>query len=323
MRTRTLATLLVLLACGPLAAPPSSAQSLATDPDSARILTEDIARFWTSWDRLDASASHDDSVRVFQEGYLDPGSAGLDAFTELRIGSAEHLVDQVSRRQRYYEAIRPNTLRSADLTGAIREGMRGLHARYPAAVFPDVYLLIGRMNSGGTLTEAGLYIGTELYGRDDQTPLEELTAWEHSVTASIDRLPCIVLHELMHYQQNTAPSRNLLAQSIREGSADFLARLVVGCSINDHLVPYGDANEAALWTQFRTEMHGDDSSNWLYQGAVAGDRPADLGYYMGSKIAEAYYEGAEDKAQAFHDILHIADFDAFLDASGYAEQFGG
>jgi hypothetical protein len=306
-----------------LAAPAVLAQSLVTDPDSARVVTEDIARFWAAWDRLDASATREDSVRVFQEAYLDPGSAGLGAFTELRIHSAEELVAQVSSHRRYYEAIRPNTLRAPEMAGAIREGMRSLQAHYPDAVFPDVYLLIGRMNSGGTLTEAGLYIGTELYSRGETTPVDELNDWERSVVKSSDGLPCIVLHELMHYQQDTAASTTLLARSIREGSADFLTHVVAGCSINDHLAAYGDANEAALWTQFREEMHGDDFSNWLYQGAVAGERPADLGYYMGYRIAEAYYERAEDKAQAFHDILHIQDFEAFLDASGYAARFEG
>jgi uncharacterized protein YjaZ len=62
-------------------------------------------------------------------------------------------------------------------------------------------------------------------------------------------------------------------------------------------------------------------SRWLYQGDQSKDRPADLGYYMGYKIAEAYYKRAADKKQAVKDILQIKDFHQFLAASGYAEKF--
>ena len=52
------------------------------------------------------------------------------------------------------------------------------------------------------------------------------------------------------------------------------------------------------------------------------DRPADLGYYIGYKIAEAYYKNAADKKQAVKDILEIKDFNEFLKASKYEEKFG-
>ena len=48
-----------------------------------------------------------------------------------------------------------------------------------------------------------------------------------------------------------------------------------------------------------------------------GDRPGDLGYWMGYLIAKAYYERARDKAKAIREILTIRDFDRFLEASGY------
>lgn len=202
--------------------------------------------------------------------------------------------------------------------------MLAVPARHPTRTAP-VVAFRNRSTSciGGTLSEQGLYIGTEFFTIDETTPLGELSGWERSVVKPADGLPCTMLHELMHYQQDTAPDSSLLAQSVVEGSADFLAHVVAGCSPDDPYTAYGEAHEAALWAEFRSEMRGDDISNWLYQGDAAGDRPADLGYYVGYRIAEAYYKRAEDKAQALHDILHVQDFDAFLGASGYAERFGG
>jgi len=69
-------------------------------------------------------------------------------------------------------------------------------------------------------------------------------------------------------------------------------------------------------------MTANDNSLWLYNGNSIKDRPADLGYYMGYKIAEAYYKNAADKKQAVRDILEIKDFAAFLKASRYEEKFG-
>lgn len=69
--------------------------------------------------------------------------------------------------------------------------------------------------------------------------------------------------------------------------------------------------------------HGTDTSEWLYNGSDVKGRPADLGYYVGFKISEAYYTKSKDKKQAIRDILEMQDFDALLKASGYADKFSG
>jgi hypothetical protein len=43
-----------------------------------------------------------------------------------------------------------------------------------------------------------------------------------------------------------------------------------------------------------------------------------MGYWVGYRIARAYYDRAADKRRALNEILTIRDFDAFLAASGYA-----
>jgi uncharacterized protein YjaZ len=68
-------------------------------------------------------------------------------------------------------------------------------------------------------------------------------------------------------------------------------------------------------------MRGPDSSEWLYNGTSAKGRPADLGYYLGYKIAQAYYQGGRDKKRAIRDILEAQDFEQFLRKSEYGEKF--
>lgn len=42
-------------------------------------------------------------------------------------------------------------------------------------------------------------------------------------------------------------------------------------------------------------MNAVDTSNWLYQGDKAKDKPADLGYYIGYEICESYYKNTASK----------------------------
>jgi hypothetical protein len=48
-----------------------------------------------------------------------------------------------------------------------------------------------------------------------------------------------------------------------------------------------------------------------------GERTADLGYFVGYRIAESYYNTAADKRKAVQDILTMTDFAEILRKSGY------
>ena len=69
-------------------------------------------------------------------------------------------------------------------------------------------------------------------------------------------------------------------------------------------------------------MYKPDISNWFYNATTAKDRPADLGYYVGYLITQAYYRSAKDKRQAIHDILNIQDARAFYEASRASKNGG-
>lgn len=300
----------------------AAGQSANRDPDRARLVTDDIPRFWQAFDRLATAATRRDSLNALWEGYYLPASPGLEAFIRLRVGSPFELLDAVRRRPAFYAAIRGQTLRVADATPGIREALRGFRAMYDDAVFPDVYFLIGRMTSGGTLSPSALYIGTEFYARTTGTPVDELNSWERMVTRTVDVLPCIVLHELMHYQQQPlAGRRTLLASAFREGAPDFLAQQLCGTNINAAAHAWLDAEpgrEAAIWREFRAELQSETAaSRWIGNANDSGDRPADLGYVLGFRIAKAYYDRATDQAAALRRIVRADDPAAILAASGY------
>jgi hypothetical protein len=227
----------------------------------------------------------------------------------------------VALRPRYYAAVRANTLAFDTATAthaAIRAAFRRLAALYPEAVFPDVYFVIGRLESGGTTSDRGLLIGLEMYAATADTPRDELLPWQRVAVHRLDDVPALVAHELAHFQQ--VPERGtptLLARALREGGADFVAELIAGRHANQQQRAYGDAHEAALWAEFAPAMHGTDVSRWLYGSSGSGDRPPDMGYDMGYRLARAFYARAADKAEALRAILRAEDPDRILRESGF------
>ena len=292
-------------------------------PDSARVVTTDLEHFWRAYDRAAQAHSYRDTLRAYFEDYYLVASPGLRDFIRSSIGSEYDLMDVIQQHPGYYRAMRPTMARLAAAAADVRRVFQRWREIYPNAVFPDVYLLVGRMNSGGRTRPDKILIGAEMYGRTAATPDSELDTWLRAVTRGPDSLAFIIAHELIHVNQRPAQTPlNLLGAAIHEGSADFLGALISGGNINGHLEPWAAPRERELWLEFRAAMHGRDYSRWLYEGAASGaDRPADLGYYVGYRIAQAYYERAADKTKAIADILGVTDFDAFLAASGYAERF--
>ncbi len=246
--------------------------------------------------------------------------------------AAEELLRALRAYPRYYAAVRPTTL-SVDTNSRITEGIRrGLHklaTLYPEARFPTIYFLIGTLSTGGTTAQSGMLIGTEQSASDPTTPLDELPDWarKNFPTHAFESLVGLVVHEAVHTQQKPMPpgqQDNLLRHAMGEGIADFLAEIAVGPSLaNAPRQIYGRAHEHDVWVDFQDEMGivGDSIIRmWMYNGMVpAGQNhgAVDIGYWVGYRIAGAYYARATDKRAAVRELLELRDPEAILRASGY------
>ena len=282
----------------------AAAQSnFSTNPDSVVFHTEDIGVFWKVFDKT--SPKFD--PKTFQQEYIDVGSAGLKGFIKMRIESGKNLSKTIKENLSYYQAVRESSLSIDHEKKKLYEYFHKLKEIYPKAEFPDVYFVIGAKNTGGTTFNGGLIIGAEMYGKPSGSFMPSV---------DIDYIDEIVLHESVHFQQKYEPSNVLLAQCIREGTADFITELVAGSHSNGKIHEYGNAHTKELWNEFVNEMNGTDWSNWLY-GSKNKSRQKDLGYWMGYKISKAYYDKMDDKMKAIDDMLNITDYEAFLKKSGY------
>lgn len=289
---------------------------LNRDPQAARIVQSDVANFWAAFDAAGPSLESLD----LEGPYFGRASPGLAEFRRLRMASCDAL--RTARWSRDYLRAARDGMRLTDAqVASLRESFAKLKAIYPESVFPDVYLVVGCMTSAGTIADVGLLIGVEMFGRTDAPLPAKFGPWLQANIKRAGDMPSLIVHELIHYQQRLPESQSLLATAIREGVPDFVAELVAA-RVNPHVHRWAEGREAQLWEEFRQEMHGPVTKRWAYGQPDEADRPADLAYYMGFRIAQSLYERAADKHQALVELLVVRDYDELLRRSGYAPGAG-
>ncbi len=322
-RPRAVASLLLLavaLSCSD--GPTGLAADLPTDPELAEFETSDLVHFWEAMDAGGTQGKLDTL-------YLRRASPGLREFMSKRGLTPQTMRTAIQAWPTWYASIRTTSLSlTTDTTilRTIRDNYAEMKVLYPDAVFAPVTFLMGRFSTGGTIGRNGILIGAEFYTKAPGSPLDDITPFQRNNVRPVDSLPIIVAHEHVHVLQArvngglvSKSSPNLLEQSLAEGSADFIGELVSGGNINAGLQAWALPREDSLWTAFQAQMHARATGDWLYnQGTATPARPGDLGYFMGYRIAKAYYDAAVDKAAAVRAIIRITDADAFLAASGYA-----
>lgn len=281
-------------------------------PGDARLVVDDLRRLAEALESLESGG---DTLAVLANDYLAAGSSGLRTYAGRYDVTPRSLRSAIERHGLTAERIDGLAEAILALEAGFREGFRRLEDLYPDATFPPVWFVGGDMGAGGMNAGAGVILAAERF-----------------LDRPADMVP-IALHELAHYQQWNLqglgtyleiydPDRTtLLALALREGSADLIAELTTG----RHSVPaaerYGLEHEAELWEEFREDLDDADPGEWMFRRPPDPDRPQDLGYWMGYRIAESYFENAEDEQEAVREILSLTDFEAFLEKSGYADRW--
>jgi hypothetical protein len=276
--------------------------------------TDDVDRFYKVYD-----AAHGRPTAAQLQGqYLDPGSEALHQFVVSRIDSADKLAYAIEKRPTDFAQARSCLPALAKTTSQLPAVYAHFATLYPASTFPPVTFVIGRDSTGGTTTRDGIVIG-----------LETMCHLDFMGADVGDRFTRIIAHELAHVQQpagqvDAPPGATLLFQSLLEGGAEFMAELTSGEASYGHMKTWTRGKECAIEQVFQKDAPGSDISHWLYNGFGTPDKPGDLGYWVGYRIAKAYYANAVDKKQAISDLLNVDNDNAaaFLKRSGWKPQMG-
>ncbi|WP_148276642.1 DUF2268 domain-containing putative Zn-dependent protease [Sphingobium sp. SYK-6] len=298
-----------------------TAMPASVDPLTATIHIEDVERFA----KVLAATNGRPTVSDIQKGYLDHASYGVSIFTPGRIGDAARLASKVNADPASYDrAVRECLPRVKAATADLRAIYLALHGLLPDEPLPQIYVVIGAGNSGGTAGPGAQVIG-----------LEVLCAENPSATGSRKALRRFFAHETVHtFQQDISGIEKspLLGEALVEGAADFIATLVTGEEPEPDRAAWALPRETMLWDQFQKDMPVSLATlqdnpppdavkavnRWLhnYQSAPAG-WPSEAGYWVGMRIWAAYYTAATDKHRAIRDMLRWDDPEAILRKSGY------
>lgn len=329
MKSMRLSIALALLILGFDARADAQRQSPAADPLTVTIHVEDAQRFAQLWKRTDGHPT----AAALNSAYIARGSEGLKIFTPNRIIDGTNLARQIAAHRDWYQQAIDRCLPwIAENNAQLRSIYLGLHGLLPERPLPQIYVVVGGANSGGTAGPGAQVLGLEVLCQ--QGPTRERFA---------EVLRTFFAHETAHTFQPADPpamkSEPLLSQILMEGAADYVASLVTGTSPSPARDAYGTAHEAEIWSQFvkdRAIAHSNFDADkgftsagnrafahWLYNGA-SGKLPGwetDMGYWLGMQIAKRFVERSADPHAALRELLALRDPARILSESGYAERF--
>ena len=282
----------------------------AASASSAQVVevhTSDVTNFYRLYDAADGKPS----ASMLQEDYIDKGTDGVRQFVPHRIISGEALAKKVREEETVYRQARS----CMDVLPAVKTRLgvsfRRLASLYPQAAFPPVTIVVGRNNSGGTTGKSGVLIGLEVVCR---------STWLQSDLT--ERFHHLIAHEYGHVEQPTelepdSDNNTVLKASLVEGVAELVAELISGQVGNVHLQKWTAGRAKEIDERFLGDADSKDLSAWLYNGAGTPEKPGDLGYWVGYRIARAYYDKAADKRVALKTLLDLKDPAAILKDSGW------
>jgi hypothetical protein len=297
--------------------------SFCYSQDKQIIETKDIENFWVAYDKLISAKSNSDSIKIFQNEYIDKATGYFKEFIKLRDFTAKEYVDKIGKFPKFWKTVRPLTESVKNRKTEIEKVLDASEKSIPHFKRPNVCFAIGCLRTGGTTSSDLILIGTEIASANLEIDRSELTPWLKSVIGSTGDVVEMIAHEVIHTQQsNLLKSDLLITGVINEGVADFLAMKLLGSNTNKRIHEYGKANECELKKEYLSDVEKNinDYSHWLYNGDKIKDKQADLGYYMGYKIAEDFYDNSKDKAQAIKDLLNRKNYTSIFKKSNYLKE---
>lgn len=293
-----------ILAAG-LAATIALASPGWTQGTKAALDTADVELFYRLYDETGGRPS----AEQLQARYIDAGSPGLRVFFDARRTTAARLAEAIAIRPEIYRKARACASTLPKVKGRVDTALARFTTLYPQARVPSVTVAVGRGKP--------IAIGSPVTGV--QVGLEALCAADFIDPDAEGRFVGVLLHEYAHAQQSPLLTEKekptVLEAALVEGGAEFVTELLIGRPAYVYFGPLTKGREREIETAFAADLDKTDLSAWFYNSTP--EKPADLGYWAGYRIAKAYYAKASDKQAALRDILAVSDAHAFLAASGW------
>ena len=301
--------------------------SCETEKPSSNIVTKDIANFWIAYDKITATQDSILQHKLIDSLYFQKGTDGLKAIMQARNYTSQDYINAINHYPRFWNSIRKNTLKADKLSTELEKGIRKLKEIYPDSKPAKIYFTIGALRTNGTTVDSLVLIGSELALADINTPTNEFPENLSHLTSYFDSEPSknivfLNIHEYVHTQQKTTIGYNLLAQTVIEGVAEFLAEKALDINSPNPQIEFGRENDTEIKAKFALEMFSPYLFNWIWNSADNEFGTRDLAYYVGYKICDNYYNKAADKEKAIQEMIELdynnePDLIEFVERAGY------
>lgn len=290
----------------------SQTLKVSSEPQASEIYTSDIDNFYTAFDL--AMKDTLKAKKIFKKKYFSKGTKGLKDFYKNKIKNYDEFAKFVITHQDFYQSIRADISDLEGIKNEIYVNFESFKRLYPKAVFPDVYFVVGKFSSNGTISKSGLLIGTEIISRTNFTKTENWNKDILRISMLKEHIPVTVSHELVHFNQSQMTNGStLLAKSLREGSAEFISELISGKTDGDYSEFKG--KEVDIWNDFQSDKDKSIWVSWNDWQQAQENRPQNAGYWAGYIICKAYYNQVKDESKAVEDILNIQNYGDFYEKS--------
>ncbi len=295
-------------------------------PLDARVNTEDADRFAALFEATNGRPT----AEQIQKQYLDPASHGVKVFTKNRIRNAEYMAEQIANNPELYRrGIEVCLPIAKEMNSTLRSVYLGLTGLLESPKLPEVYVVFGSNNSGGTAGQGAQVMGLEAICRISKTDEEIRNHFRH-----------VFAHETVHTLQKIPRDMELinadylLYNILAEGGADYIAWLVTGTIRQPSRDSWARQRYDYVRREFLSDrlkvqkMAPDEISakgsprfRWVRNSKGAPDEgwPGELGYWVGREIWTRYFDQAEDKEEALKDLLYLRNPQEVLQKSGYLD----
>jgi hypothetical protein len=274
------------------------------------VITTDIANFWLAYDQIIQTKDSLKQIELISSLFINKGTPGLKAIMEVKRYTAASYVYAINHYPNFWNSIRDNTLKADNYAQEIEKGIKKLKKKYPDLKPGEIYFTIGALRTGGTISEKKVLIGSEISMADKDTKTEEFAnnfahLLPHFATNPINSLTFLNVHEYIHIQQKTSMGNTLLAQTVLEGAAEFIATQVLNIPSPNPQIAFGKKNEARIKELYVKEMFSPYLYNWIWNSPNNEFKMRDLAYFVGYAICEKYYLLAKDKKAAIKKIIEL------------------
>ncbi len=287
-------------------------ENVKASAEDAEFVFDDAHHFVHAMKMVKAGA---EIIHTLEKEYFAKATPGLKQMLVKYPFSAESLAEAIGKNPEMYQRIEHNVSLLEARVPEFREAYAHYKDFAPSIVFPPTYFLVDRNRGIGSGSPDG-----------------QLISIERRTDESIGRLESLLVHELTHFQQLLAvgsdefyavfgAKKSLLALSIREGTAQFIAARVTGLPSKLEAREYILANEEEVWRRFQGQMMTRTTKDWMWSTPSDPDQPRDIAYEFGALIVDAYYNHAPDQQEALEEMFAVTNFKEFLDRSGYAARF--